>query len=34
MHCYKCGSTRILGEDILDVGLHVICYDCDAEWVE
>ena len=29
-----CDSPLLEEEDILDVGKHVICYICNAEWVE
>lgn len=34
MNCQACNSEQISSIDIPDVGKHVICYDCGAEWVE
>lgn len=29
-----CDSPLLESEDITDVGKHIICYNCNAEWVE
>ena len=32
--CHHCSSEELSSELIPYVGLHVICYDCNEEWVE
>ncbi len=34
MSCPHCDSDLLESEHIEGVGLHVICYVCNAEWVE
>lgn len=34
MVCPHCSSKLLESADIPDVGKHVICYECNAEWVE
>ena len=34
MKCSECDSDKLYVQEIPFVGNHVICYDCNAEWVE